>query len=201
MSGAWYLLMLHNKLKDITKKNFKARLEEIGELDMQVLGTRSKLRRHASDEGSIAGDEPAAAGMAGAGAEAGGGGDAPAGAEAGGGGDATASSSSSSEKDIAPAEACVRADYVIPEFINGCKVGVEVHPSTGASGLRIKCFRHIRCRKFCSLDADPFGLGPAHAELFLGAWSILPLEDNSREGHKAGRPTKAQIIAYRDGSV
>ena len=57
------------------------------------------------------------------------------------------------------------------------------------------CGQMGKCRKFCAMRKDVHGLGPAHAELFLGAWAMLDLPAATHQGAK---PTKEQMLSYRD---
>ena len=197
-SQQWYLLLLHNKLAGLTKANLGERLAALGDLDLSALKTRSTLRRRISDTSSIAGADALAAdaadeiaGPVAAGAAGGRGDDED-------GGESSSSSSASSSSAVGPAAAAGEGGYIPPSYIAGCRVAMEHHKGSGAVGLRIHCFRHTRCRKFCSLSKDPHGFGAAHAEIFLGAWATLPLSDNTQSEHQPMNPTVAQMRVYRE---
>ena len=199
-SQRWYLLLLHDQLRGVTKENVQKRLAALGELnELDALSRPVKLARRTSDESEVAGDdgarELASAIVHGA---------APAAAAAGPdpAPEPDSSSSSSSEES---ASSCIAGEagevYEPPPTIGGATVGVEVHADTGQRGLRMKCSRHRNCRKFCSLHVDPFGFGSRHAEYFLGAWFQLVVVPDSKEAHQPPRPTRAQVQAYKDSLV
>ena len=133
-------MLLNDKLAGLTKDNFKARLKELGELDVQVRGTRSKLQRHASEASSIAVEDAlAAVGIAGADAGRCGGEEHRSDAERGRPSSASSTSSSSSGSSTAAEGDGGGDDYALPAFTNGCNVTIETHRDPGSCGLRIRC--------------------------------------------------------------
>ena len=198
-SQRWYLLLLHDQLRGLTKENVEKRLAALGELDeLDALSRPVKLARRTSDESEVAGDDgdrtAASAIVHGAPPAAAAAGPDPA-------PEPDSSSSSSSEESASGIAGEAGEVYEPPPTIGGAKVAVELHADTGQRGLRLTCSRHRNCRKFCSLHVDPFGFGSRHAEYFLGAWLQLVVVPDNKAAHQPPRPTRAQMQAYKDSLV
>ena len=85
---------------------------------------------------------------------------------------------------------------VWPDMIEGCPVKFENHWDRMDMGLRIQCFKHPGCKKYRSINYDPFAMGPRAAVFYLGAWASMDLPAGE---HQRAKPTKANVQAYRDG--
>ena len=89
--------------------------------------------------------------------------------------------------------------YQLPTVISGCAVGYEFHRHSNSMGLRVKCNRHVNCRRFHSLAKDEYGIGIRAAEAWLGAWLQLP--ESSAKPHSQWVPSKEQVLAFRESML
>ena len=192
-AGAWYLLLLNDKLDGLAKENMKSKLKDLGgeDIDMEDLKRPAAMHRAApapADDGIAGGDgAPPAPPVAPAD-------DAPPEPSSATSATSSSSSSSSSISESTAGDAGEEEVYEPPEHILGVRVFFEEHRDRGDRGLRVRCCEHAHCRKYASLRRDPHGFGPRCAEIFLGAWLLLPAPTAAE--HKRRSPTKAEMELF-----
>ena len=185
----YFWLLLHNKHEGVTPKNIRKRVNELNKDRAELVGLErsSKVRRTRPGEGEIVGGVELDAGeIIGDGevpdaheelceivGEGGVYADDDDGIELVGGGD-------------------LPAPYEPPKFICGRPVTIETRDNEVSVGLRVKCSRHPRCTKYCSLKKQLHGYGERYPEFALGVW--LSLEIPAPEHRR--NPTKAEIDEF-----